>query len=144
MTWYYVFRYKCFCAIKDDIENREGGIETFSRGYERFGLNKTPNGLVYREWAPGAHGVFLTGDFSKCHQCCARLCPRSGSGLPVGLDRPLVSMGTTTLVIYQALFWSDVWTCNKASPIPKLLQCQIEVTPCKQLKLICFGTERAT
>ena len=58
-------RYKCFLSIKNDIQKHEGGLEAFSRGYERFGLNRTPEGIVYRDWAPGAEGVFLIGDFSK-------------------------------------------------------------------------------
>ena len=58
-------RYRVFCGLKKQIEDNEGSLEKFSRGYERLGINRTPEGLKYREWAPGAHGVFLTGDFSK-------------------------------------------------------------------------------
>ena len=60
------------CSLKNDVEKNEGGMEKFSRGYERFGINRTPEGLMYREWAPAAHGVYLTGDFSKgnCFNYC--------------------------------------------------------------------------
>jgi len=58
-------RYKVFCGLKKQIEDNEGGLEKFSRGYERFGINRTYEGLMYREWAPAAKGVYLTGDFSK-------------------------------------------------------------------------------
>lgn len=47
------------------IDENEGGIEQFSKGYERFGLNQEPDGIMYREWAPGAKVVHLVGDFSK-------------------------------------------------------------------------------
>ena len=57
-------RYKGYVTIKEKIHKSEGGLETFSRGYERFGVLKTPEGISYREWAPGAKEVFLTGDFS--------------------------------------------------------------------------------
>lgn len=53
-----------FCGLKKQIEDNEGSLEKFSRGYERLGINRTPEGLKYREWAPGAHGVYLTGDFN--------------------------------------------------------------------------------
>lgn len=58
-------RYKVFTNLKNEIEKNEGGLEKFTRGYERFGINRTHEGLTYREWAPAAHGVYLTGDFSK-------------------------------------------------------------------------------
>lgn len=47
-----------------EIEKNEGGLEKFSRGYEKFGFNKTEKGIVYREWAPAAKAVCLIGDFS--------------------------------------------------------------------------------
>lgn len=50
----------------DDIGKNEGGIDKFSRGYESFGVHRCADGGLYcKEWAPGAEGVFLTGDFSK-------------------------------------------------------------------------------
>jgi hypothetical protein len=47
------------------IERHEGGIEQFSRGYERFGFNETPDGSIsFAEWCPGALRVSVVGDFS--------------------------------------------------------------------------------
>lgn len=47
------------------INDTEGGLERFSRGYERFGFNRLPNGdIVYREWAPNAVQANLIGDFN--------------------------------------------------------------------------------
>ena len=54
-------------TLKGKITEAEGGLEKFSRGYERFGVKKTSDGISYREWAPGAKEVFLTGDFSMFH-----------------------------------------------------------------------------
>ena len=49
------------------INDTEGGLEQFSRGYEKFGFNRLPNGdIVYREWAPNAVQANLIGDFSQC------------------------------------------------------------------------------
>ena len=42
----------------------EGSLCDFANGYEYFGIHKTKNGWVYREWAPAAEQMFLTGDFN--------------------------------------------------------------------------------
>ncbi|TID20161.1 1-4-alpha-glucan-branching enzyme [Venturia nashicola] len=47
------------------INDTEGGLEKFSRGYEKFGFNVLPNNdVVYREWAPNALRAYLIGDFN--------------------------------------------------------------------------------
>nr|XP_021522940.1 1,4-alpha-glucan-branching enzyme [Aotus nancymaae] len=58
-------RYKQFSQILNSIGENEGGIDKFSRGYESFGVHRCADGGLYcKEWAPGAEGVFLTGDFN--------------------------------------------------------------------------------
>lgn len=48
------------------IEETEGGLEAFSRGYEQRGFQVLPDQtIVYREWAPGAITANLIGDFSN-------------------------------------------------------------------------------
>jgi len=48
------------------IEKSEGGLDKFSRGFERFGFNVQPNGdIVYSEWAPNAREAYLIGDFNN-------------------------------------------------------------------------------
>lgn len=59
-------RYGSFKEILDAINEKEGGIDKFSRGFETQGIHVTSdNGIYCREWAPGAEAVFLTGDFSE-------------------------------------------------------------------------------
>ena len=49
------------------LDETEGGLEKFSRGFQRYGLNVLENGdIVYREWAPNAKQASLIGDFSAC------------------------------------------------------------------------------
>ena len=50
--------------MKKDLAEKEGGLLNFAKGYEKFGLLKVDGGISYREWAPGAKALFLTGDFS--------------------------------------------------------------------------------
>ncbi|KJK83366.1 1,4-alpha-glucan-branching enzyme [Metarhizium anisopliae BRIP 53293] len=48
------------------IKATEGGLEKFSRGYEKFGLNASDDGTItYREWAPNAVAASLVGDFNN-------------------------------------------------------------------------------
>ena len=39
-------------------------ISDFANGYEYFGFHRTDKGWVYREWAPAASNMYLTGDFN--------------------------------------------------------------------------------
>ncbi|RDW78823.1 1,4-alpha-glucan branching enzyme GLC3 [Aspergillus mulundensis] len=48
------------------IDEAEGGLDKFSKGYERFGFNVSDNGdITYREWAPNAVEAALVGDFNN-------------------------------------------------------------------------------
>ncbi|MBR6564923.1 MAG: alpha amylase C-terminal domain-containing protein [Clostridia bacterium] len=40
-------------------------IVDFADGYKYFGFHRTENGWVYREWAPAAERMYLTGDFNN-------------------------------------------------------------------------------
>ncbi len=47
------------------INETEGGLENFSKGFEKFGFNVHGNGdITYREWAPNVTKAYLIGDFS--------------------------------------------------------------------------------
>ena len=41
------------------------GISAFANGYKYFGFHRTKTGWVYREWAPAAEQMYLTGDFNN-------------------------------------------------------------------------------
>ncbi len=69
-----VKRHDLFRKVKDDIEQHEGGYDSFTKGYLKFGLNLGSNGeVVYREWAPNAREAFLIGDFSEYAVCDRQL-----------------------------------------------------------------------
>lgn len=40
-------------------------LEDFASGYDYYGLHKTARGWVFREWAPNATELYLTGDFNN-------------------------------------------------------------------------------
>ncbi|RHZ59464.1 1,4-alpha-glucan branching enzyme GLC3 [Aspergillus thermomutatus] len=48
------------------IDENEGGLDKFSRGYEKFGFNVNAKGdITYREWAPNAVRAYLVGEFNN-------------------------------------------------------------------------------
>ncbi|KAK3753869.1 hypothetical protein RRG08_006256 [Elysia crispata] len=58
-------RYSCLQELVTRIENDEGGLDQFSRGYEKFGVHRQPdNSIEVTEWAPGAAGIYLRGEFN--------------------------------------------------------------------------------
>nr|QYS25850.1 starch branching enzyme [Fritillaria thunbergii] len=59
------YRYGQYKKIRGLIDKHEGGLDTFSRGYEKFGFNRSADGITYREWAPGAKSASLIGDFNN-------------------------------------------------------------------------------
>ena len=50
-----------------EIEQAEGSLLNFARGHHYYGINfdSQQNGWFYREWAPNAEKLFLTGDFNN-------------------------------------------------------------------------------
>jgi 1,4-alpha-glucan branching enzyme len=57
-------------SLRANIDKDLGGLlGPISRGHEYFGFTRGERdgqpGVWYREWAPGAHALFLTGDFNN-------------------------------------------------------------------------------
>ena len=41
-----------------------GTLNEFANGHDYYGIHRVPGGWVYREWAPSAYQLYLTGDFN--------------------------------------------------------------------------------
>jgi 1,4-alpha-glucan branching enzyme len=50
---------------KELTANGKQTLSTFASGYLYFGLHKIPGGWVFREWAPNATAIYLTGTFNN-------------------------------------------------------------------------------
>nr|XP_016482888.1 PREDICTED: 1,4-alpha-glucan-branching enzyme 1, chloroplastic/amyloplastic-like [Nicotiana tabacum] len=48
------YRFSEYKKMREAIDKYEGGLEAFSRGYEKMGFTRSATGITYREWAPGA------------------------------------------------------------------------------------------
>ena len=49
---------------KKELLGRGETLSDFANGAEYFGFHRTSDGWVYREWAPAADEMYLTGDFN--------------------------------------------------------------------------------
>ncbi|WP_018617071.1 alpha amylase C-terminal domain-containing protein [Segetibacter koreensis] len=60
-------RFERYKRARKEIEDAEGSLLNFARGHYYYGINfdQNRNGWTYREWAPGAHGLCLIGDFNN-------------------------------------------------------------------------------
>lgn len=49
----------------DEIEQFSGNLKNFASRHHFFGLHQSSEGWIFREWAPNATSIFLTGDFTN-------------------------------------------------------------------------------
>ncbi len=52
-----------FKKKKKELVGSHGNLVEFANGHNFFGFHRTDDGWVYREWAPAADSMYLTGDF---------------------------------------------------------------------------------
>ena len=57
-------RSKLFDKKRKELLVDNKNISEFANGYNFFGFHKVSDGWVYREWAPAADKMYLTGDFN--------------------------------------------------------------------------------
>jgi len=61
---------------KSELVGKKGNLRDFANGHHYFGFHKCENGWYYREWAPGAEEVYLTGDMVEWHWFDLKLEPK--------------------------------------------------------------------
>ena len=64
-------RERLYKKKKEELAGR-GKLYDFANGYKFFGFHRTDDGWIYREWAPAADKLYLTGDFCNWDTFC---CP---------------------------------------------------------------------
>ena len=57
-------RTELFLNKRQELLENSKSIKDFANGYKYFGFHRTRTGWVYREWAPAADEMYLTGDFN--------------------------------------------------------------------------------
>ncbi len=56
-------RMRNYREMKKRLTGEKGSLVDFASGHLYFGFHRTADGWVYREWAPAAEAMYLTGDF---------------------------------------------------------------------------------
>ena len=69
-----------YYSAKGAILSSAKSLNDFANAHEYFGFHKTEKGWFYREWAPAAEEVYLTGDFNNWQWCELPL-KRVGNGV---------------------------------------------------------------
>ena len=57
-------RYQAAIDKKHELVGEKGNLNDFATGYLYFGLHKTEDTWILREWAPNAIDIFVVGDFN--------------------------------------------------------------------------------
>ena len=77
-------------------------LAEFANGYLYYGFHKMEDGWVYREWAPGAERVFLTGDFCNWDRYAYQMERRDGGVWELYLPgRDALQHGQRVMAIIQ-------------------------------------------
>ncbi len=50
---------------RKELLGKKRSLSSFANGHNYFGFHRVRGGWVYREWAPAAEAMFLTGDFNN-------------------------------------------------------------------------------
>ena len=59
-----LLRAALFAQKKKELVGAKGNLLNFANGHKYFGFHRTEDGWVYREWAPAAEQMYLSGDFN--------------------------------------------------------------------------------
>ena len=57
-------RMRLYQETKDRLMPGGGTLNDFANGHQYYGIHRVDGGWVYREWAPSAYQLYLTGDFN--------------------------------------------------------------------------------
>ena len=79
-------RIRLYNEKRKAIVGRGGNISEFANGHNYFGFHRTDGGWVYREWAPAADRMYLTGDFCSWDIYACPMSKKEGGVFEVFVD----------------------------------------------------------
>ena len=74
-------------------------LSDFANAHEYYGFHHTMDGWVYREWAPGADKLYLTGDFNDWNWTDTPLKKLDNGNWEVFLPGDTLQMGSRVMTI---------------------------------------------
>ena len=63
-AWDIDYRMQLYRDTKARLMPNGGMLTDFANAHDYFGIHHVDGGWVYREWAPNAHQLYLTGEFN--------------------------------------------------------------------------------
>jgi len=128
----------------------DGTLTDFANAHEYYGFHHTTDGWVYREWAPGADALYLSGEFNDWEPTAAPLTPIGGGSwelrLPEGTLRDGMRVKTVVrnggnlswhIPLYARRVIQDPtsyeWICEVWDPIEPYAWTDGDFTPDKSL-----------
>ena len=78
-----------------------GSLSDFADGHLYYGFHKLEDGWVYREWAPGADQLYLTGDFNNWHWLDTPLTKLEKGNWEVKLPGDTIHQGSRVMTIVR-------------------------------------------
>ena len=64
-AWDIDLRMAMYEGAKDRLLPNGGSLKDFANAHHYYGFHHVPSGWYYREWAPNAYQLYLTGDFNN-------------------------------------------------------------------------------
>ena len=78
-----------------------GKLTDFANAHEYYGFHRLPDGWVYREWAPAADALYLTGDFNGWNQTSHPLSRLSDGNWELHLPADALHDGSRVKTVVQ-------------------------------------------
>ena len=76
-------------------------LNEFANAYNWYGFHRVEGGWVYREWAPGADQLYLTGDFNEWHWVDTPMTRKENGNWELFLEGDILHEGSRVLTIVQ-------------------------------------------
>ena len=86
-------------AKRKQLVGENGTLKEFANAHKWYGFHRVEGGWVYREWAPAADQVFLTGDFNNWHWIDTPLNKSEGGDWEVFLPGDTLYQGSRVMTI---------------------------------------------
>lgn len=94
-------RHDLYLQKKEQLVGKDGKLVDFANGHKYYGFHKTDNGYVYREWAPAADQLYLTGDFNDWHWTDHKMTRIDNGDWEIFLEGDILHKGSKVMLIVQ-------------------------------------------
>lgn len=94
-------RMKRYADKRKQLLGRRRSLVDFANAHRYYGFHKVKEGWIYREWAPNADQLYLTGDFNNWQWTQTPLCKTDNGNWEVLLAGDTIGPGSKVMTIVQ-------------------------------------------